>query len=105
LRKSIARLYRTKTDVMTLRRPLIDPEIEALPQDQHEPEQTTRSRQIQRRMDVRMQAADAQKALARAMGKNARYMLWATMLACATTILAVATIVFEVFVGFPRPPH
>jgi hypothetical protein len=56
-------------------------------------------------MDVRMQAADAQKALARAMDKNARYMLWATMLACATTLLAVATIVFEVFVGFPRPPH
>jgi hypothetical protein len=26
------------------------------------------------------------------------------MLAYATTLLAVATIVFEVFVGFPRPP-
>jgi hypothetical protein len=56
-------------------------------------------------MDVRIQAADAQKALARAMEKNARYMLWSIILACTTTILAVTTIVFEVFVGFPRPPH
>jgi hypothetical protein len=88
-----------------LPRPSIDPEIDDLSQDQYEPEQTTRSRQIQRRMDVRIQAADAQKALARAMEKNARYMLWSIILACTTTILAVATIVFEVFVGFPRPPH
>jgi len=94
-----------------LRRPLIDPEINKLsqsqntPQGQPEPEQTTRSRQIQRRMDARLQMAEAQKTLARAMEKNARYMLLSTIIAGLTTILAVATIVFEVFVGFPRPLH
>jgi hypothetical protein len=49
--------------------------------------------------------AEAQKTLARAMEKNARYMLLSTIIAGVTTILAVATIVFEVFIGFPRPPH
>jgi hypothetical protein len=88
-----------------LPRPLIDPEIAAPPRGQSEPGQPTRSQQIQRRMDARIQAAEAQKSMARAMEKNANYMLWATLLACLTTVLAVATIVFEVFVGFPRPPH
>ena len=98
-------------NLLKLRRPLIDPEIEKSPQSQNapqgqpEPEQTARSRQIQRRMDARLQMAEAQKTLARAMEKNARYMLLSTIIAGLTTILAVATIVFEVFVGFPRPPH
>jgi len=100
-----------EVELTKLRRPLLDPEIEKLPQSQNtpqgqlEPEQTTRSRQIQRRMDARLQMAEAQKTLARAMEKNARYMLLSTIIAGLTTILAVATIVFEVFVGFPRPPH
>jgi predicted lysophospholipase L1 biosynthesis ABC-type transport system permease subunit len=88
-----------------LPRPLIDPDIGGSPRGQSEAGQTTRSQQIQRRMDARIQAAEAQKSLARAIEKTANYMLWATLLACLTTILAVATTVFEVFVGFPRPPH
>jgi hypothetical protein len=88
-----------------LPRPPIDPEIGGLPRGQSEAGLPTRSQQIQRRMDARIQAAEAQKMLARAMEQNARYMLWSTLLASLTTILAVATIVFEVFVGFPRPPH
>jgi hypothetical protein len=91
-----------------LPRPVTDPEIEALPRSQtgqSEAGPPTRSQQIQRRMDARIQTAEAQKMMARAIEKNANYMLWATLLACLTTILAVATIVFEVFVGFPRPPH
>jgi hypothetical protein len=55
------RFMARKRKLMTLRRALVDPEFEDLPQDQHEPKQTPRSRQIQRRMDVRMQAADTQK--------------------------------------------
>jgi hypothetical protein len=106
--ETLVHIYRAKMEFTNLPRPLIDPEIEALPRGQSgqsEAGQSTRSQQIQRRMDARIQAAEAQKTMARAMEKNANYMLWATLLACLTTILAVATIVFEVFVGFPRPPH
>jgi len=97
--------YRAKMEFTNLPRPPIVPEIGGLPRGQSEAGPPTRSQQIQRRMDARIQAAEAQKSLARAMEQNARYMLWSTLLACLTTILAVATIVFEVFVGFPRPPH
>jgi hypothetical protein len=81
------------------------PQSENAPQGQFEGESSARARQIQRRLDARLQMAEAQKTLARAMEKNARYMLLSTIIAGLTTILAVATIVFEVFVGFPRPPH
>jgi len=107
-RQPLVHFYRAKMEFTNLPRPPIDPEIGGSPRGQSgqsEAGQPTRSQQIQRRMDARIQAAEAQKSLARAMEKNANYMLWATLLACVTTILAVATIVFEVFVGFPRPPH
>ncbi len=107
-RQPLVHIYRAKMEFTNLPRPPIDPEIGGSPRGQSgqsEAGQPTRSQQIQRRMDARIQAAEAQKTMARAMEKNANYMLGATLLACLTTILAVVTIVFEVFVGFPRPPH
>lgn len=88
-----------------LPRTLVDPEFDDLDSEEVKSTQTPRQRQIQRRLDARFQTAEAQKQLARAMEKNARYMFWSTIIAGMMTALAAATIVFEVFVGFPRTLH
>jgi hypothetical protein len=85
-----------------LPRPVIDPEFDDLDSEEVESTQTPRQRQIQRRLDARLQAAEAQKQLAQAMEKNARYMLWSTIIAGIVTVLAAGAIVFEVFVGSPH---
>jgi hypothetical protein len=83
----------------------IDPEFDDLDSEEGESTQTPRQRQIQRRLDARLQTAEAQKQLARAMEKNGRYMFWSTVIAGIITVLAAGTIVFEVFVGSPHTLH
>jgi hypothetical protein len=78
--QTLGQFYRAKMEFTNLPRPLSDPETGGLPRSPPEAGQTTRSQQIQRRMDARIQAAEAQKSLARAMEKNANYMLWSTLL-------------------------
>ena len=62
-------------------------------------------RQMQRRMNVRIRAAEAQEIAARAMEKNARYMLWSVIIAVAASIVSAAAAVFVVFVNLPHAPH
>jgi hypothetical protein len=88
-----------------LPRPLIEPEIDDLDSDEIESEQTPRQRQFQRRLDARLQAAEAQKQLARAIEKNARYMFCSTIIAGVITVLAAATIALEVLGVFPPGAH
>jgi hypothetical protein len=61
------------------------------------PGQKRRSRQMQRRMNVRTRSAEAQEITARAMEKNARYMLWSVIIACVSTVVVAAAAVFGVF--------
>jgi len=42
---------------------------------------------------------------ARAIEKNARYMLWSVIIAVASTIVSAAAAVFVVFVSLPHSPH
>ena len=78
-----------------------DPDSEDFAQDQYEPAQRKQMRQLQRRM----KNTEAQKALARAMEKNGRYMLWSVILATASTLLAAAAVVFTMLYSLPRAPH
>jgi hypothetical protein len=88
-----------------LPRPVVDPEFDDLDSEEVESAQTPRQRQIQRRLDARVQATEAQKQLARAMEKNARYMILSTVIAGIATVLAAGAIVFEVFMGSPHTLH
>jgi hypothetical protein len=99
--------YTWRTDLQqmeyrNLPRPLTDPEFDDLDSEEVESSQTPRQRQIQRRLDARLQAAESQKQLAQAMEKNARYMLWSTIIAGIVTVLAAGAIVFAVFGGSPH---
>lgn len=84
---------------------LNDPEAEDLAQGGFEPGQRRRMRQMQRRMNVRIRAAEAQEIAARAMEKNARYVLWSVIIASAATIVTAAAAVFSVFANLSRAPH
>ena len=68
---------------------------------QYEPMQRKQARQTQRRI----RNAEAQKIVALAMEKNARYMLWSVILASATSLLTAAAAVLGVLVSLPRAPH
>ena len=53
-------------------------------------------RRRQLRIHAEIRAAEAQKLAARAIVKNARYMLWAVVIAAISTIVATAGSVFNV---------
>jgi hypothetical protein len=78
-----------------------DSDSEDFAQGQYEPAQRKQMRQLQRQM----KNTEAQKALARAMEKNGRYMLWSVILATASTLLAAAAVVFTMLYSLPRAPH
>ena len=59
--------------------------------------QKRRARQAQRRMNVRTRSAEAQEITARAMEKNARYMLWSVSIACASTVVVALAVIFGIF--------
>jgi hypothetical protein len=64
------------------------------PQESENEASPVRRRQL--RIHAEIQAAEAQKFAARAAVKNARYMLWAVILAAISTIIAMAGSVFNV---------
>lgn len=84
---------------------LNDLEDEDLAQGRFGPAQRRRMRQMQRRMNLRIRAAEAQEITARAMEKNARYLFWSVIIASASTIITAAAAVFGVFATLPRAPH
>ncbi len=77
--------------------PQNDEDTDDLSQGRPGPGQKRRARQAQRRMNVRTRSAEAQEITARAMEKNARYMLWSVAIACASTVVVAAAIIFGVF--------
>lgn len=52
-------------------------------------------RRRQLRINAEIQAAEAQKVAARAAVKNARYMLWAVIIAAISTLISTAGSVFS----------
>ena len=54
------------------------------------------ARRRQLRINAEIQAAEAQKVAARAAVKNARYMLWAVIIATISTIISTAGSIFGV---------
>jgi hypothetical protein len=57
-----------------------------------------RARQ-KKRVNVEIQLADAQKALARATEKNARYLLWAVVIATLSTLVSTAGVLYVLSAG------
>ena len=74
---------------------LNEPETDDFAHGQYEPTQRKQARQTQRRI----RNAEAQKIVARAMEKNARYMLWAVIIAAISAIITTAGSVFNVLVS------
>ena len=76
----------------------------------HDPEENEgesspgRGRQ-KRRVNVEIQFAGAQRAAARATVSNARYMLWAVIIATISTLISTAGAVYGVLANLPRAPH
>ncbi len=62
-------------------------------------------RRRQLRIHAEIQAAEAQKLAARATVKNARYMLWAVIIAAISTVISTAGSVFSVLYRFYLTPH
>jgi len=62
-------------------------------------------RRRQLRIHAEIQAAEAQKLAARAAVKNARYMLWAVIIAAISTIITTAGSVFGVIFNLYHAPH
>jgi hypothetical protein len=62
-------------------------------------------RMRQLRMDAQIQLADAQKMMARATAKSARYMLWATLVCAASSVVTVIAVLYGVLAVLPRLAH
>ena len=74
-------------------------------QGQFEYDQTDNVRQAQRRINLQIRSAEAQKAVAKAMEKNAFYMLLSVIIATASTIVAAAAAIYSVVANVPHVPH
>jgi hypothetical protein len=59
----------------------------------------------QLRVEAQIQSADAQKNLARATAKNARYMLLAAIASTVSAVVTVIGVVYGVYVVVSRVPH
>ena len=64
-----------------------------------------RSRRRQNRINLEIQAADAQKLAARIAIKSTRYMLWAVILATLSTFISMAGAVYVVWAHLPHAPQ
>jgi hypothetical protein len=64
-----------------------------------------RSRRRQNRINLEIQAADAQKLAARIAVKSTRYMLWAVILATLSTFISMAGAVYLVWAHLPHVPQ
>lgn len=62
-------------------------------------------RMRQLRMDAQVQLADAQKMMARATAKSARYMLWAVVACAASSVITVIAVLYGVLAVLPRVTH
>jgi hypothetical protein len=62
-------------------------------------------RMRQMRMDAQAQLADAQRMMARATAKSARYMLWAVVACAASSVITVVAVLYGVFQVLPRVTH
>ena len=62
-----------------------------------------RMRQI--RVEAQVQLAEAQKMMARATTKSARYMLWAAIAAAASSVVTVISVLYGVFFVLPHVAH
>jgi hypothetical protein len=49
--------------------------------------------------------ADAQRMMARATAKSARYMLWAVVACAASSVITVVAVLYGVFQVLPRVTH
>jgi hypothetical protein len=61
------------------------------------------ARRRQLRINAEIQSAEAQKVAARAAVKNARYLLWAVILATFSTVVTTAGTVFVILFNFLHP--
>ena len=73
------------------------------PEENEEGPGPVRRRQL--RIHAEIQAAEAQKLAARAATKNARYMLWAVVIAAISTIMTTAGSLFSVLSRLYLTPH
>jgi hypothetical protein len=62
-------------------------------------------RMRQLRFEAQTQLADAQKSLARATVKSARYMLWATVVCTVSSVITVVAVLYGVLVVLPHLAH
>jgi hypothetical protein len=62
-------------------------------------------RMRQLRMDAQVQLADAQKMMARATAKSARYMLWAAIACATSSVITVIAVLYGVLAVLPRVTH
>jgi hypothetical protein len=59
----------------------------------------------QLRLQAQAQMADAQRAMARAIVKSARYMLWATTVCAVSSVITVGAVLYSVLVVLPHVGH
>ena len=83
----------------------IDDSDDGMTEGQYEYDPVQRNRQMQRRMNNQIKAAESQIAAAHMMETNAKYMLWSVVISCGSTIVAAAAAVFSVYASFYRVPH
>jgi hypothetical protein len=62
-------------------------------------------RMRQLRMDAQIQLADAQRLMARATAKSARYMLWAVVACATSSVVTVLAVLYGLLVVLPRVSH
>jgi len=62
-------------------------------------------RMRQLRIEAQIQLAEAQKSLARATVRSARYMLWATVACAASSVITVVAVLYGVFSVLSRLAH
>jgi predicted anti-sigma-YlaC factor YlaD len=67
--------------------------------------ESTRARVKQPRVNVEIQAAEAQRIAARATLRNARYMLWAVIIAAISTLISTAGAVYGLLANLLHAPR
>ncbi len=79
-------------------------------EDLGESEQGGRGRTVPLRMrqiwvEAQVQLAEAQRAMARATTKSARYMLWAALASAISSVVTVIAVLYAVLVVLPHVTH
>ena len=84
-----------------------DPEEDDLGDNQNEGGRTRGMplRMRQMRVEAQVQAADAQKLIARATARSARYMLIAAVASGVSSIATLIAVLYGMYVLLPRVPH